>query len=108
MDVGQIRRVVLIDETGNSAIISEPAWDAWSPHLTADRIVFTQITAFDPNNQDTNSNLNDVYLYDRSEKISVSLTSGSEAFTKIQELFLSVPYGLSLMKMGTLYSKYTI
>ena len=81
VDVGQIRRVVLVDRVaGNSAIISEPAWDAWSPHLTADRIVFTQITAFDPNNQDTNSNLNDVYLYDRSEKISVPLTSGSEAF----------------------------
>lgn len=80
VDVGQIRRVVLVDRVvGNSVIISEPAWDAWSPHLTTDRIVFTQITAFNPNNQDTNSNLNDVYLYDRSEKISVSLTSGSEA-----------------------------
>ena len=81
MDVGQIRRVVLVDRVvGNSAIISEPAWDAWSPHMTDDRIVFTQITAFDPNNQDTDSNLNDVYLYDRSEKILISLTSGSEAF----------------------------
>jgi hypothetical protein len=81
VDVGQIRRVVLVDRVvGNSAIISEPAWDAWSPHMTDDRIVFTQITAFDPNNQDTDSNLNDVYLYDRSEKILISLTSGSEAF----------------------------
>ena len=80
VDVGQIRRVVLVDRVvGNSEIISEPAWDAWSPHLTSDRIVFTQITAFNPNNQATNSKLNDVYLYDRAEKISLSLTSGSEA-----------------------------
>lgn len=81
VDVGQIRRVVLVDRVaGSSAIISEPAWDAWSPHLTGDRIVFTQITAFNPNDEDTNGNLNDVYLYDRVEKISLSLTSGSEAF----------------------------
>ncbi len=80
VDVGQIRRVVLVDRVvGNSLIISEPAWDAWSPHLTSDKIVFTQITAFNPNNQDTNKDLNDVYLYDRIEKISLSLTSGSEA-----------------------------
>ena len=79
VDVGQMRRIVLFDRlVGNSAIISEPAWDAWSPHLTGDSVVFTQITAFDPNNQGIDKDLNDVYLYDGSS--SISLTSGSEAF----------------------------
>ena len=75
-----MRRIVLIDRImGSSEIISEPAWDAWSPHLTAEKLVYLQITAFAPSEIEDLDVYNDVYLFDRSTPNlpPVSLTSGS-------------------------------
>ncbi len=81
VDVGALRRVMLIDRVlGNSEIISEPSWDAWSPHLTSEKIVYLQITSFFPSDDPYESN--DVYLHDRSTSDNVRLTSGSSSVHK--------------------------
>ncbi len=80
VDVGAMRRIVLIDRImGSSEIISWPAWDAWSPHLTADKLVYLQITAYAPSEDEELDKYNDVYLFDRSTPNlpPVPLTSGS-------------------------------
>lgn len=80
VDVGAMRRIVLLDRViGSSEIISEPAWDAWSPHLTAEKLVYLQVTAFVPDGESETNRYNDVYLFDRSIPDTVRLTSGSES-----------------------------
>ena len=80
VDVGAMRRIVLLDRViGSSEIISEPAWDAWSPHLTAEKLVYLQVTAFVPDGEGETNRYNDVYLFDRSIPDTVRLTSGSES-----------------------------
>ncbi|MEK9865452.1 MAG: phosphatase PAP2 family protein [Euryarchaeota archaeon] len=80
VDVGAMRRIVLLDRViGRSEIISEPAWDAWSPHLTAEKLVYLQVTAFVPDGESETNRYNDVYLFDRSIPDTVRLTSGSES-----------------------------
>ena len=78
--VGPMRRIVLLHRViGSSEIISEPAWDAWSPHLTAEKLVYLQVTAFVPDGESETNRYNDVYLFDRSIPDTVRLTSGSES-----------------------------
>ena len=78
--VGSMRRIVLLHRViGSSEIISEPAWDAWSPHLTAEKLVYLQVTAFVPDGESETNRYNDVYLFDRSIPDTVRLTSGSES-----------------------------
>ena len=62
VDVGAMRRIVLIDRIMGLEIISEPAWDAWSPHLTSEKLVYLQITAFAPSEIEELDLYNDVYL----------------------------------------------